>query len=365
MSGRLVGPIAVLLVVCPAAAPAQADASLGLGFGTIRFPGGSTLGVVSLGPALQLIGPGKSLAVDGTLAELPSGNGYAQGRLALWAATPPLADRWRLALDAQLSGAASGRGTGSGAGQLALEALFAAPRWGVGAASGPASGWITHEVPVTAWRARLRGWWQTVPARTEVFASLEPTRFLGAWYTDLTGGVILHARRVETRITASARVSQAYGSRGAGLAAVELRVSPDVSLEASGGNVLPDPYQGLPASGFVSVGIRVHLPSHRAAAATLIRTRSFTAVRRGNGGGIVIRLRLGDAHRVEIAGDWNEWTPTPVPESDPGEWELFVALPAGPHRFMVLIDGAPWRIPDGVPSVPDGMGGRVAVLNVF
>jgi hypothetical protein len=32
---------------------------------------------------------------------------------------------------------------------------------------------------------------------------------------------------------------------------------------------------------------------------------------------------------------------------------------------MVLIDGAPWRIPDGVPSVPDGMGGRVAVLNVF
>jgi hypothetical protein len=32
---------------------------------------------------------------------------------------------------------------------------------------------------------------------------------------------------------------------------------------------------------------------------------------------------------------------------------------------MVLIDGAPWRIPDGVASVPDGMGGRVAVLNVF
>lgn len=364
MSGRLVGPIVgLLLVVCPAGAPAQADASLGLGFGTVRFAGGSTLGVVSLGPALQLIGPGRSLTVDGTLAELPSGNGYAQGRLALWAATPPLADRWRLAVDAQFSGAASGRSTGTGAGQLALEALFAAPRWGVAAASGPASGWITHEVPVTAWRARLRGWWQTVPARTELFASVEPTRFMGAWYTDLTGGVILHARRAEARITTSARVSQAYGSRGAGLAAVELRIAPDISFEASGGNVLPDPYQGLPASGFVSIGVRLHLPSHRAAAATLIRSRLLTAVRRGDG--IVIRLRLPDAHRVEIAGDWNEWTPTPLPESDPGQWELFVALPAGPHRFMVLIDGAPWRIPDGVPSVPDGMGGRVAVLNVF
>jgi hypothetical protein len=363
MSGRLVGPIAgVLLVVCPAAAPAQADASLGLGFGTVRFPGGSTLGVVSLGPALQLAGPGRSLAVDGTLAELPSGNGYVQGRLALWASTPP-ADHWRLAVDAQLSGAASGRTTGSGAGQLAVEALFAAPRWGVAVASGPSSGWITHEVPVTAWRARIRGWWQTVPARTELFADVEPTRFLGAWYTDVTGGLILHARRVEARIMASARVSQAYGSRGAGLAAVELHLAPGVSLEASGGNVLPDPYQGLPASGFVSLSVRVHLPAHRAAALTLIRSRSLTAVRRGDG--IVIRLRLRDAHRVEIAGDWNEWTPTALAQSDPGQWELFVIVPAGPHRFMVLIDGAPWRIPDGVASVPDGMGGRVAVLNVF
>jgi 1,4-alpha-glucan branching enzyme len=79
----------------------------------------------------------------------------------------------------------------------------------------------------------------------------------------------------------------------------------------------------------------------------------------------VIRLRLRDAHRVEIAGDWNEWTRTPLAQSDADQWELFIALRAGPHRFMVIIDGAPWRIPDGVPSVPDGMGGRVAVLNVF
>jgi len=329
----------------------------------VRFPGGSTLGVVSLGPAVQLLSPGRSITADGTLAELPSGNGYVQGRLALWAATPPLADRWRLAVDAQLSGAASGRGTGSGAGQLGVEALFAAPRWGVGVASGPASGWIVHEIPVTAWRARIRGWWQTVPAGTQLFASIEPTRFLGAWYTDLTGGLILHTSRVEARISTSARVSQIYGSRGAGLAAVELRLAPGVSLEASGGNVLPDPYQGLPASGFVSVGLRVHLPSRRDAPTTLVRSRSLTAFRRGDG--IVIRLRLRDAHRVAIAGDWNEWTATPLVQSDPDRWELLIALPAGPHRFMVFIDGAPWRIPDGVPSVPDGMGGRVAVLNVF
>lgn len=364
MSGRFVGPIAgALLVLCPASARAQTDVSLGLGLGTVRFPGGSTLGVLSLGPALQLLGPGRSLEADGTLAQLPSGNGYLQGRVALWAATPPLADHWRVAVDAQLSGATSSHGAGSGAGQLGVEALYAAPRWGVAFASVPASGWILHALPVTAWRARLRGWWQTVPARTELFASVEPTRFLGAWYTDLTGGVMLHARRVEARIMTSARVSQAYGSRGAGLAAVELRLAPGASLEASGGNVLPNPYQGLPASGFVSIGVRLHLPSHHAAAATLTRSRSLTAVRRGDG--VVIRLRLRDAHRVEIAGDWNEWTPTALAQSDPGQWELFILVPAGPHRFTILIDGTPWSIPDGVVSVPDGMGGRVAVLNVF
>ncbi len=300
---------------------------------------------------------------DGTLAELPSGNAYVQGRLALWAATPPLADRWRLAVDAQLSGAASSHGNGSGAGQLGAEALFTAPRWGVAVASGPASGWILHALPVTAWRARIRGWWQTVPARSDLFASIEPTRFLGAWYTDLTGGLLLHTDRVEGRISIAARVSQVYGSRGAGLAAAEVRLAPGVSLEASGGNVLPDPYQGLPASGFISVGVRVHLPTHHAASTSLVRTGSFSAFRRGDG--IVIRLRSRDAQHVAIAGDWNQWTPTPLAPADPDYWELLITLPPGPHRFMVLIDGAPWRIPDGVPSVPDGLGGRVAVLSVF
>ncbi len=373
MSGRLVQLITgALLLVAPAAAPAQTDASLGIGFGTVRFrldtapPGDSlapALSVFSVSPILHFVGPGRDLEASGMFAALPSGGGYAQGRLAAWAATAPLVGRWRLAVEARLSGATSGPRSASGAGQLGVEGLLTGPRWGVAVGAGTASGWIVYAAPVTAWRARFRGWSQGKLGNPDFFASIEPTRFQGAWFTDITGTVVLHRGRIETSLSTSARVSRAFGSKAAALAALDVHLAPNVSLEAAGGNVLPDPYQGFPASGFVTVGVRVHLPSHAAAPRALVRSGPLTALRRGTE--VVIQFRVRDAHVVAIAGDWNDWTPTPLAQSDHDQWELSIPLAPGPHRFMVFVDGTPWQIPEDVPSVPDGMGDRVAVLNVF
>jgi AMP-activated protein kinase-like protein len=364
MSRRLLGSIAAtILVVSPTGARAQADLSLGLGLGTVRFPGGSTLGVLSLSPSLLLQDPGRALDAGGTLARLPSGASYLQGTVGGWMATAPLAKRWRLALEAQISGATTGRGTASGVGRVGVEGVFAAARWGVAAATGPTSGWIDSVAPVTAWHSRLRGWWQGAPGNPDFFASVEPTRFLGAWFTDVSGGLALRRNRIVASVSASARVSAAYGSKAAALAAVELRLTPTVSFEASGGNVLPDPYQGLPASGFVTVGVRVHFPFHPAASTALVHSGPFVAFRRG--AVVVIRIRLRGVRVVTVAGDWNDWTPAPLEQSGHGLWEVSLPLSPGPHRFMIMVDGAPWEIPEGVPSVPDGMGARVAVLNVF
>lgn len=365
MSERLVALLAgALLVAFPRGAGAQTDASLGLGLGTVRFPGGASVGALWLGPALGLRGPGRDLILGGTLAALPSGDGYAEeGHLAAHAETPPLAGRWRLMMEAQLSGATSGPGTASGAAQLTAEGLLAMPQWGVGLATGPVSGWIVQKEPVTAWRARLRGWWQESPGRLEFFGSAEPTRFRSAWFTDLSGGLAFRSRRLEARVSGAARVSQAYVSRAAALAAAELRLSSAVSLEAVGGNVLPDPYQGFPTSGFLTIGARIHLGSRTTRPMTLVRSGSFSARRRG--GEVVIRLRRRDAQLVAVAGDWNGWTPTPLTRVGSDSWESSLPLTPGPHRFVLLIDGVPWQVPQGVPSVPDGMGGRVAVLNVF
>jgi hypothetical protein len=352
-----------LLVGRPAAIPAQADASLVVGVGTVRFPGGTTVGAFSVVPGVQISSPGRDISVGGTFASLPSGNGYVQGRFAAWMATAPLAGHWRLAGEAQLTGATRGAGLANGAGQLAVEGLFAARRWGVGAAAGPVSGWILGAAPVTAWRARLRSWWRDAPGHLEVVASIEPTRFLGAWFTDVGSGLVARSGRLEARLSASARVSRAYGSKGAALASAELRLSPRVSLEAVGGNVLPDPYQGLPPSGFVTAGVRVRLPLRTGSPDALVQSRSFRVSRRGDE--IVIRLRRSGARDVAVAGDWNGWTAVPLVRIGRDQWELPTAIPRGSHHFVMIIDGAPWQIPDGVPSVADGMGGRVAVLTVF
>jgi hypothetical protein len=41
-----------------------------------------------------------------------------------------------------------------------------------------------------------------------------------------------------------------------------------------------------------------------------------------------------------------------------------LALGLGLYHFNLLVDGRNWVVPNGVATVPDGMGGMVAVLVV-
>ena len=68
------------------------------------------------------------------------------------------------------------------------------------------------------------------------------------------------------------------------------------------------------------------------------------------------------AATVAVAGDWNGWEPAPLTRSPDGRWLLPRDLPAGVHRFNLLVDGERWIVPEGVPSVDDGFGGQVGLL---
>ncbi|HJQ65480.1 MAG TPA: glycogen-binding domain-containing protein [Gemmatimonadales bacterium] len=342
---------------------AQTDASVGFGVGTVRYPGGSSLGIVSVGPVLQQTSAPHVLTLGGVIAALPHGDWYAQARSALWIASPTIGTRWRLAADVALSGATGGdAGSASGSGLLVAEALWFTPDWGLALGGGPTSGWIAGALPVTSTHLRLRGWWQDMQGRLLVTGSVEPTRLLGAWFTDLGAGILTRRGSLEARLWASARVSAVYGSKGAALGSAEVRLSPRVSLEASGGNVLPDPYQGFPRSAFIMAGVRLQLGS-RAPGSMAPRNGLFSVTRRSDG--VVIRLRPGAHTTVAIAGDWNSWTATPLTKVGPNVWEISLSLQPGTYHYTVLIDGQAWTIPGGVPSVPDGMGSQVAVLTVF
>ena len=71
-----------------------------------------------------------------------------------------------------------------------------------------------------------------------------------------------------------------------------------------------------------------------------------------------------DARRVELAGDWNEWTPVLATRTPDGAWYADVRVAPGEHRYAFRIDGQRWRVPDGVDSVDDGFGGRSALVTV-
>jgi len=355
--------VAVLAAAVARAVGAQTNASVGIGLGTVRFAGGTSLSIVSLGPTLRLVTPGRELSLGGTLSALPRGDWYTQGRASFWAATPALVSRWRLAVDLGLSAATQGAGTGTGAGLLVAEALWVAPKWGLGLGAGPASGWITREAPVSAFHARVRGWWQAPATPVALSVGLAPTRFPRDWFTDIDVRVSARRNRLQASVSASARVSGVYGSKAAALATAEWRLSPSVSIEAVGGSVLPDPYQGFPRSGFVAAGARLHFPNRGTRGAGVQRAGALTITRRA--GSLVLRLRRPGVHTVAIAGDWNGWTRVPLAQVGPDAWEAVLPLSNGIYYFTLFVDGVAWAIPEGMPSIPDGLGGGVAVLTVL
>ena len=70
------------------------------------------------------------------------------------------------------------------------------------------------------------------------------------------------------------------------------------------------------------------------------------------------------ARRVELAGDWNGWTPMLATRNADGKWYADVRLPRGEYRYAFRIDGQRWGVPEGVTSVDDGFGGRSALVSV-
>ncbi len=337
---------------------AQAQGSVGLGVGTIRSSEGSSFSSASLSPAFRLESSNLFVAAGATLASLPRGVWSGQGRLNLWAATPALVARLSLGLDG--AGAATLRTDGLRSAALhgLGEVLWAGPTWGLALGAGPSAGWITDQPSVTALHTRARFWWQQ--GRVTLTGSAEPTRFLGAWFTDLSAGVAVSRSPVVAAGWFFARRSESYGSKEAAAAMVQLFVFPNLALEAGGGSYLPDPYEGLPRTRYLTAGIRWftarRAPSRQAAPLPLRPE--------WRGDSVVVRFLMPGARSLAIAGSWNAWEPVPLASQGNDLWQGVLAVPEGRHRFILLVNGSEWVVPGGVEHVKDARGGLAAVLIV-
>ncbi len=359
--GRVVRYLLLLAGVRAAPLAAQTDASLGLGVGTVRYPGGASFSTAALSPAARYASASLFADAAGSLASLPGGAWSAQGQADVWIATPPLARHLRLGAEGLVAGTSRTDGGPTGAAHGLGELLWSAPSWGIAVGAGPSGGWIAGAPSVAAFRGRARLWWRAAGASWE--ASVQPTRFLGAWFTDAAASVTLERGWGAFSAWGAARLSAAYGSKAAGSVLLQVFPVPAVSLEVGGGSYLPDPYQGLPRAGYVTLGVRLHAvprparhaPPDRAWPPVVAAVRGDTAV---------LRFHFAEARSVAIAGDWNGWRPDPLRSVGAGVWEAALALPRGLYHFNLLVDGAEWVVPNGAATVADGLGGMVAVLVV-
>jgi hypothetical protein len=203
-------------------------------------------------------------------------------------------------------------------------------------------------------------WAQTASVRATL--SYLHTKVSGDTYPEVDVALALSRDLVDLTVYGGVRRSPFDGSdldeRWVGASAA-IWLTGNAAVVVAGGTYSADVLQGLPGGEFVSVGLRLTprrvRPVPFSAPAPIVYTSE--AARRGG-----IGFRLEGAARVEIAGDWNGWVAQPLSRDASGRWMLPASLPPGVYRFNLRSDGGHWIVPEEVPSVEDGYGGRVGLL---
>src|SRR3989442_10752944 len=356
------GPVSFgLLLTAPSALSGQRQASAAAGTGSVRYAGGSSFGVLTLSAAGQTQHAWTCLGAIAAVSLLEGGVWASQGRGDIWSAVAHRAST-RLAVSGTIAFSSRSYGVVAGSGVALLEAV----RDGVALGAGIVSGVIQQEPGVAAFRVRGRGWWQ-VDTPTQLSLTTEATRFLGAWYTDIVGGVSFDGARTVGSLWLSGRLSKTYGSTGAASATLQYFLTPSLAVEASGGNYLRDPFQGLPRAGFITGGVRL-FATRRAMAPSVpaaARVLQPLVAQHSSGDTVVVRFHMTGVRSVAIAGTWNAWKPEALRGLGDDVWEAALELPAGTYYFNLVVNGTEWVVPGGVATISDGMGGLIAVLNVL
>jgi len=145
-----------------------------------------------------------------------------------------------------------------------------------------------------------------------------------------------------------------------------------ISLEFAAGGY-PRELSGFDRGRYLLAGLRVRFG--RASTGGLLARRNYEVLRRAgtagldlerlDSGRVAVTFRLAaDSGAPAIAGDWNEWVPSPLTPAGPDTWRAVLTLTPGTHRFALVLPGGRWIVPPGVTKLPDDFGGEVGLLVV-
>jgi hypothetical protein len=94
------------------------------------------------------------------------------------------------------------------------------------------------------------------------------------------------------------------------------------------------------------------------------RGQPWLGVRSEPSGAIRLRVLAGPAGRVEIAGDFTDWTPLALTPVGGGVWETTAVIAPGVHRVNVRVGNGPWIAPGGTTRADDDYNGEVGLFVV-
>ncbi len=367
--------VCAALCTCPSVALAQTAVHFEAGGARVTY--GDTVRVT----AGTLSAAASSLTRNTSLSGLLAGSSTEGSEWTTFgAAQGSLFTRARGSLWGEFHGAGSFSAYGSGAGSANALAGARAhfTRGNAGAWLGAAAGGVKDPI---GWRSttagEIGGWTQL--GQTVAQLVVMPVRIAGGLrHTDVEATVRFVNDRADVLAAAGARTGIAgYDESPDPWASVNATawVLRTVGITAGIGSYPSDPGQDLPAAKYVTLGVRVAPASARRptavlsadvlSAATPAVPPALTVVE-GPGGRKTIRFRTGSvAQRVEIMGDFTDWTPVRMnPTQSPGGWIVSLPISSGVHQVNVRLDGGDWTVPAGLTAVKDEFGGSVGILLV-
>jgi hypothetical protein len=137
------------------------------------------------------------------------------------------------------------------------EVAFAGEGRGMAFGLGGGYGKITGQPSVGAFKLRGRGWFDAGPLSLTVAA--EPTVIAGSWYADMSVGAWTEFGPIEGNASFQVRQAKSSGTSAGGALEVAWHFTNRLAAQISGGRYLRDPFQGLPAGNFLTLGVKVLL----------------------------------------------------------------------------------------------------------
>jgi len=369
---------AVVSLGVPGFASAQLRGSIDVGGASIRYGDSVRVTATTVAPAGQLDAGPLTTVASASISALGGGVWSSQAGITTSLLSPAFGvGRIELVGGGGGTMHQNGARTSQYVGRVRLHAIGATRGLWIGGGAGHASDGLVGRASL---EGDLGAWTRhdafTVLGTVRPVASADSVRF-----SDVAATIRRDATRFELAATAGLRSGvdpEPGSSRAWASLSAAVWMTPQLAVVADGGSYPADLMQGFPGGTYLSMTLRIaprrnvwtrgrEFRATESAAARLrgsVKTSTRVEVVARNGGTYAVRVQAPGARRVEIMGDFTDWTPIEAVMTADGWWALVTRITPGLRRMTIRVDGGGWIVPAGATAEEDEYGAPVGVVIV-